>query len=178
MSGYHGVMVYWLISVLLLSAFPKGEVASPDTNPVADSLSFPVLNYEQLKPMLHYNNDTTYLVNFFASWCSPCVEELPYFLALDSIYADAPFKLVLVSLDFKKDYLRKLEPFVRDRGLESYVVVLDDNRANFWIDDIDTSWSGAIPATLVYHGNRRAFYQKTFHHLDELKDIVKRFLNQ
>jgi thiol-disulfide isomerase/thioredoxin len=162
---------------MLLSSFPKAEENWLVTDPIIDSLSVEIMNYDQLKPLLHQNNDTTYLVNFWATWCAPCLQELPYFLELDSIYQDQPFKLVLVSLDFKKDYLRKLEPFVKERKLEKHVVVLEDNRSNYWIDDIDKSWSGAIPATLVYRGEKRSFYEKTFHHTDELKDIIKPFLN-
>jgi hypothetical protein len=82
-----------------------------------------------------------------------------------------------VSLDFKKDYLSKLQPFVEKRELESFVMVLEDNRANYWIDDVDPSWSGAIPATLVYRGTQRTFFERTFSHVDELSDIVKPFLN-
>ena len=107
-----------------------------------------VINYDQLKPLLHSKSDTTYVVNFWATWCAPCVQELPFFLEMDSMYRNQPFKLLLVSLDFKKDYIRKLEPFVRERKIEDHVVVLEDNRANFWIADIDPEWSGAIPAKI------------------------------
>jgi hypothetical protein len=93
------------------------------------------------------------------------------------MYGKKPFKLILVSLDFKKDYLSKLQPFVAERHLEPFVLVLNDNRANYWIDDIDPTWSGAIPATLVFRGKERTFYERTFHHLNELSDIVKPFLN-
>jgi thiol-disulfide isomerase/thioredoxin len=162
----------------LLTAF--GTPAKPDPAPIpgpGDSLTVRVLNYDQLKPMLQQDNDTTYVVNFWATWCAPCVAEMPYFLALDSMYADKPVQLLLVSLDFKKDYIRKLQPFVKARKLDDKVVVLEDNRAAFWIDDIDPRWSGAIPATLVYKGERREFFERTFHSVDELSDIVKPFLN-
>ncbi len=162
---------------MLLSSFPKAEEREPVHGTIIDTLRVQIMNYDQLKPLLNHNNDTTYIVNFWATWCAPCVQELPFFLELDSIYRNQPFKLILVSLDFKKDYLRKLEPFVRDRRLERHVVVLEDNRSNYWIDDIDKSWSGAIPATLVYRGDKRAFYERTFHHTDELNDIIKPFLN-
>jgi thiol-disulfide isomerase/thioredoxin len=168
----------YLIYSLLLGAFSPTVLEKSYGPPVTgDSLSVQVLNYDQLKPLLHNVSDTTYVVNFWATWCAPCVQELPFFLALDSMYRDQPFKLILVSLDFKKDYLRKLEPFVKERKIEEYVVVLEDNRANYWIDDIDPSWSGAIPATLVYRADRRVFLERTFHHVNELSDIVKPFLN-
>lgn len=142
-----------------------------------ESMKIPVLTYDELKPMLQQDNDTTYVVNFWATWCLPCVKELPYFVALDSIHRDDPFRLVLVSLDFKKDYIRRLQPFVTERELEEYVLVLEDNRSSYWIDDIDKNWSGSIPATLVYRGAQRTFYERTFAHVNELKDIVKPLLN-
>ena len=171
-----------MIYALILSFLWNGmSIAAPavdtTTSMNEDSLFIKVLNYEQLKPLLHQDNDTTYVVNFWATWCGPCMEELPYFLALDSVYRNYPMKLVLVSLDFKKDYIRKLQPLVRSKKLEDNVVVLEDNNANFWINDIDPTWGGAIPATMVYKGNQRNFYEKSFHQLDELKAIVKPYLN-
>jgi len=170
-------MVHWICSFLLAALSPsiKENYLRPEV--AGDSLSVQVLNYDQLKPLLHSNSDTTFVVNFWATWCSPCVQELPFFLALDSMYRNEPFRLILVSLDFKKDYLRKLQPFVVERKLERNVVVLEDNRSDYWIDDIDKSWSGAIPATLVYKKGQRLFMERTFHHTDELKEIVKPFLN-
>jgi thiol-disulfide isomerase/thioredoxin len=101
-------MLYALILSLLWWGGPK-EVHPMETvaKTIEDSLFIRVLNYEQLKPMLHKDNDTTYVVNFWATWCSPCMAELPYFLELDSLYRNHPMKLVLVSLDFRKDYIRK-----------------------------------------------------------------------
>ena len=170
-------MIYWLFSILIQGIFPKVEEHPWWLVPEQDSLSVQVVNYNELKPLLHSKSDTTYVVNFWATWCAPCVQELPFFLELDSIYRDHPFKLILVSLDFKKDYIRKLEPFVRENDIGDHVVVLEDNRANFWIGDIDAGWSGAIPATLVYRGGQRTFFERTFYHTDELMDIVKPFLN-
>lgn len=171
-------MIYALILSFLWNGLTAEEVSAERPIPVAeDSLFIRVLNYDQLKPMLHQENDTTYVVNFWATWCTPCMEELPYFLALDSVYRNYPMKLVLVSLDFKKDYIRKLQPLVRSKKLEENVVVLEDNNANFWINDIEATWGGAIPATLVYKGKARTFYERSFDELDELKEIVKPYLN-
>ena len=170
-----------MIYLLLMSLFWKESAVpemAPATVPGEDSLTIRVLNYEKLKPLLNIQDDTTYLVNFWATWCSPCMAELPYYLELDSLYADKPLKLLLVSLDFKKDYLRKLQPFVKSMGLEDRVVVLEDNNANFWINDIEPSWGGAIPATLVYKNGERAFFERTFHHVDELKEIVDPYLTR
>jgi thiol-disulfide isomerase/thioredoxin len=171
-------MIYTALLILSLFSFspPGGELELPSIVE-KDSLFIPVYNYDELKPLLSKDNDTTYVVNFWATWCTPCVQELPYFVELNNAYKKQAFKLILVSLDFKKDYIRKLQPFVVERSLESHVVVLEDNHSNYWIDDIDKTWSGSIPATLVFKGKQRAFYERTFHGPDELKEIVKPYLN-
>ena len=171
-------MIYTAILLLysvLFSATETTQTTLPEIS--KDSLSIRIVDYDELKPLLELDNDTTYVVNFWATWCLPCVKELPYFIQLDSIYDGKPFKLLLVSLDFKKDYLRKLQPFARERSIEEHVLILEDNRSNYWIEDIDKSWGGSIPATLVFKGQKREFYERTFHDVNELSDIVEPFLN-
>src|SRR5690606_7437033 len=123
---------------------PSVDIRPADTvaSTGADSLTVPVLDYDEVKALICRDSDTTYIVNFWATWCVPCVQELPYFLALDSVMRDEPFRLILVSLDFRKDYERRLQPFVQTRKLERYVVAMDDNRMNYWIDDIHPDWTG------------------------------------
>ena len=172
-------MIYAVFLFISFFKFPAGEaVISISIDTPKDSLTIRIMDYEELKPLLELNNDTTYVINFWATWCIPCVKELPYFIQLDSVYQEEAFKLVLVSLDFKRDYLRKLQPFVKERGLQDQVIVLEDNRSDYWINDIDRTWRGSIPATLVYKGKKRAFFERTFHHVNELSDIVEPFLNQ
>ena len=162
-----------ILFALFLCAFSRVDAQSQGrVVPPSDSLPVPVMDYDALKPLLRPAGDTTYVINFWATWCVPCVQELPYFLALDSAMAGQPFKLILVSLDFRKDYIRRLAPFVRERSLERYVIALDDNRMDYWINDIDPAWSGAIPTTLVRQGDTGRFYERTFHNLSELQDIV------
>src|SRR5690606_36046654 len=123
-------MIINLIAIWMLSmGAPKGDAQTSVVG--LDSLQIGVLNYDELKPLLQYDNDTTYVVNFWATWCVPCVKELPHFLTLEKIYRDRPFRVLFVSLDFKKDYVRKLQPFVDEYKMNGRVVVLEDNRADY-----------------------------------------------
>lgn len=133
--------------------------------------------FEDLEPAITLDNDTTYVINFWATWCGPCVKELPYFEELYAAYKDRPFKMILVSLDMKKQLESKLIPFLNEHEIQSSVVVLLDGKANRWIDKVDPSWSGAIPITLVHRGNQRKFYEEVFHSKEELEAIVLPFLN-
>ena len=120
------------------------------------------------------DSDTTYIVNFWATWCVPCVEELPYFETLNSKYKDQKVKILLVSLDIPSQITSKLLPFLKSNSIVSEVVVLADGRANDWIDKVDPSWSGAIPVTLFLKGETKSFFEKQY---DSFKSLEKDLLN-
>jgi len=119
------------------------------------------------------DTNKTYVINFWATWCVPCVKELPYFEALQNKYKDKDVEILLVSLDLVSQMESKLIPFIKKNKLNTQVVLLTDGQVNNWIDLIDPSWSGAIPATLVIKGGQRIFYEKQYHSLAELeKDVI------
>ena len=133
-------------------------------------------NYEDLAFIFQQKNDTTYVINFWATWCAPCVKELPYFEDLTTKYANEKVKVILVSLDFSKQLEKKLKPFLKEHQLKSEVLVLIDPDANSWVDKVNPAWSGAIPATVVYKGDKNKFYEKSFESLVELEEVVTPFL--
>jgi thiol-disulfide isomerase/thioredoxin len=104
---------------------------------------------EQLVERINKAGDTVLIVNFWATWCKPCIEELPYFHALAGKYKDQKIKLLLVSLDFPKDYPEGIAAFAKKEGYDSEIVFLDETDADLFCPQIDKSWSGAIPSTFI-----------------------------
>ena len=95
------------------------------------------------------SGDTVYIINFWATWCVPCVQELPEFNDLDKRYAGKPVKILLVSLDFKENYPDKLAFFAERKKLTPEIAWLSETDPNAFIPKIDESWEGSIPATLI-----------------------------
>ncbi|MCW3786723.1 TlpA family protein disulfide reductase [Plebeiibacterium sediminum] len=117
------------------------------------------VNYEQFKPYLNNPSDTVYVINFWATWCKPCIEELPHFMTVAQDMRHKPVKFIFVSLDFPKYKESKLIPFIKENVINEEVLLLNDPNSNFWINDINKEWSGAIPATIIYRKNQRSFFE-------------------
>ena len=98
------------------------------------------------------------LVNFWTTWCKPCVEELPLLIREVKAHAADSIELILVSLDDKETYTGKLRDFISNRNYEGTFLWLDETNADYFCPVIDTSWSGAIPATLFL--NKKNAYRK------------------
>jgi thiol-disulfide isomerase/thioredoxin len=133
-----------------------------------------VVKFDFVESLLKNNSDTTYVINFWATWCKPCVKEIPAFESLHSKYQDKNLKVILVSLDFKRELEKRLIPFVKEKNMKSKIVLLDAPDYNSWIDKVDKSWGGAIPATLILNNkkNVRQFYEKEFT-FEELETHIK-----
>ena len=139
-------------------------------------VSVPVFDYQGLTPLFESYNDTLYIYNFWATWCKPCVEELPYFNLADSVYSGKPVRIVLISLDFTENVKSQLIPFMIENNIQAEVIVLDDMDSNRWIPLVDPSWEGVIPATLFKKRNARKFQVGSYTY-DELTDEIDEFLN-
>ncbi len=134
--------------------------------------------YDELKKeVLTIQDDKVYVINFWATWCGPCVKELPYFEALRKKYLDQDVEFILISIDWATNLERKVKPFIEKKGLESTVILFDDPKANDWIDKIDPSWSGAIPITLIMNKDHQDFYEKEYHSTEELEADLLAFMN-
>lgn len=130
-------------------------------------------NFNELEPIFHYQNDTTYVINFWAMWCKPCVEELPYFETIRKNYINKNVKVILVSLDFGKNVEERLAKFRAKRKVNSHIVILDDPDADSWISKVDEKWDGALPATVVYKRNKRYVFTRQVSYQDLEESIDK-----
>ena len=134
-----------------------------------------VVDFNQLQPMLQKNNDTVYVINFWATWCGPCIREIPYFEQLRDEYENQKLKILLVNLDMANDLESRVIPFVQKNDIKNGVILLDDHNSNRWIPLVDEKWTGAIPATLIYGNGFREFYSKEFT-FSELDEIIQRLM--
>lgn len=136
-----------------------------------------VLRFPALQQRLAQPSDTTYLVNFWATWCGPCVQEMPTIEKVRAAYATQKVKVLLVSLDYVSQLDKKVKPFVQKRQLRSEVLLLNETDPNTWRQKVDAKWSGSLPFTLIF--NNRTKQRATFEQpltAAELTAALRKFL--
>ena len=106
-----------------------------------------IIKIKNLVDRINSSPDTTFVLNFWATWCGPCVQELPEFGKLEEKYAGQKVKVLLVSMDFVEDYEKKLLPFIQTKNVKPEVVLLDEVNANYFIPLLDNRWTGSLPCT-------------------------------
>lgn len=110
---------------------------------------------DQLEQRFAAGRDTTYIVNFWATWCGPCVQELPHFERFGKTLQHTPVKVLLVSLDARSKLRDEVMPFVQKAQLKNEVLLLNETDQQQYIDRISPQWSGSIPATLFINKGKQ-----------------------
>ena len=107
-------------------------------------------------------SDSVLIINFWATFCKPCVEEIPDLIKLAKKYKKEKASLYLVSLDLEDYYPEKIKKFVAKKKYAAKIAWLDESNADYFCAFIDASWSGAIPATLFINNKNgyKKFYEK------------------
>lgn len=134
-----------------------------------------LLSLNQLEQRISLGNDSVYVINFWATWCGPCVKEIPNFDKLQSFYQNKPLKVIFISVDFKSKLEKVLIPFVKRNQIQSEVYLLNEQSEQDYIDRVSKNWSGSLPATLIINRQKgtRDFYEQEFTY----EQLEKTYLN-
>lgn len=134
-------------------------IAANSQNP-AGNQTIPKWKIEDVVRSFSANNDTTYVVNFWATFCKPCIEEIPDFIKIVEKYKSRKLKLLLVSLDLPSYYPAEIAAFAKKNNYRTNIAWLNETNADHFCPMIDAKWSGAIPATIIV--NNKTGYRKFF----------------
>jgi len=128
----------------------------------------------ELTKILNNPENKLFVINFWATWCAPCIKELPSFEKAAKEYDPTKVKFILVSLDFPSQIEKRLIPFLEKNKVTLDVAVMTDVDYNSWIDLVDPLWQGDIPATLFLNN---ATQKKYFHMGTVDGPALKKYIN-
>ena len=123
-------------------------------------ISIPKWKITDVEKYMNSGKDEVLVINFWATFCKPCVAEIPSFIAVTNQYKDQHVKLLLVSLDLPSFYPKKIADFAKKHEFNTNIVWLEETNADYFCPKIDQKWSGSIPATLII--NPKTGYRKFF----------------
>jgi thiol-disulfide isomerase/thioredoxin len=126
----------------------------------AQSQSIKKWKITEVEKFIENSKDSVLVINFWATFCKPCVAEIPSFIKVTDAYKDKGVKLLLVSLDLPAFYPAKIETFAKAHNFTPQIVWLNETNADYFCPKIDPKWSGSIPSTLIV--NKKTGYRKFF----------------
>ena len=154
--GMNLKLIYTLILLPLL-LLGCGRVATDQ--PDEKGLSIRPATAEQVIGAIEQAKGHVVLVNLWATWCQPCVEEFPDIMKLHQKYKDRGLKIIFVSADFENQ-TEVAEAFLKKQGVD-FATYQKSGKDMAFINTLDERWSGALPATWIYdaRGNKRHFWE-------------------
>jgi peroxiredoxin len=138
-----------LIAIILLTFFYA-----------ANSQSIAKWKITDVEKYMAAKNGDILVINFWATFCKPCVAEIPSFISTVEKYKSSQVKLLLVSLDLPSYYPAKIQLFAKKHDFNTRIVWLAETNADYFCPKIDAKWSGSIPSTLII--NTKTGYKKFF----------------
>jgi thiol-disulfide isomerase/thioredoxin len=100
------------------------------------------------------------IVNFWATFCVPCLQEIPYFQEMAEKYKPQGVSILFVSLDLQKAYPDSIIKTAGKHNIFEPIVWLNETNADYFCPKIDSSWTGGMPSSLFV--NNATGYHKFF----------------
>ncbi|HYV94849.1 MAG TPA: TlpA disulfide reductase family protein [Chitinophagales bacterium] len=154
-----------IFRVLLLSFFIPA---------ISSAQELQSLSYNDLDKVINNNDGKAKVINFWATWCKPCNDELPAFVKAAESYPNVEF--IFVSVDFQSQ-TQKVKDKIKELSMKGILVQMNEQGGE-WIGKLDKNWSGAIPFTiLILPTVRRVYHYDWFENYDALKTFLDKNLS-
>ena len=162
-------MILRILVVTLITSVASWKVNAQEAIRIVDN--YAQLNKQVLAPVM---DDQIYVINFWATWCAPCVKELPHFFEFQEKYPE--IKMTYVSLDFNHQIESKLNPFIEDRNMKEQTILFTNPDEKGWISKVNPKWSGAIPITIIKQNDKFVYILESIDDSSVLERELQNFM--
>jgi thiol-disulfide isomerase/thioredoxin len=148
---------------------------------IAVGFSQSALQYSQfadLQSNILKDKEHIIVLNFWATWCKPCVAELPDFEKIQVELKANNVQVILANLDFHSKTEAVVPEFITRKNIQSNVVHITDQDPNDWVGKVDDTWSGSIPATVIYYKGEKKWFFEGQTDYETLKSIIYKYIQQ
>lgn len=167
MTRFFGVF----ISLLCFTACqPEPPPPLPRFGTANDPVTYD--KFEDIAGLFRQQSDTTYVVNFWATWCKPCREELPLLNQLAREEQDKKLKVVLISLDTEAAAIERIPTFLTETAPDLASIILTDEDPA-WGKTVDRVWTGSLPTTIIYRKDLRYVYRRGFNTYPDVRTALE-----
>jgi len=132
--------------------------------------------FDKIETIFNKNNDSVFVINFWATTCPPCLKEMPLFEEASLAHGKDKFKVYLINID-EKDRGKKIVPFLNKLKVKNKVFALIDEDMSTWTAKVNPEWYGALPYTVIYKGDKKKYFFGAFKDENELENEIRAFLN-
>ncbi len=147
----------WYIALLAGAVCASVSISPAQSKQTVRSVE--PIDEKGLDRLLHNRKEKILFLNVWATWCQPCVEEFPDLVNLSNEYRNAAVDIVAISVDYPDEVESKILPFLTSQNVPFTVYVANVKKDEDFINALNPSWSGAVPATFIFDatGKQRAF---------------------
>jgi len=132
----------WFLVLVFVLGGALAVTASAASPPAPLKVDAPAI-----KELVREQRGQVVLLNFWATWCPPCLVEFPEIVAIEKTYRDRGLAVISVSADAPKKIDSDLLPFLETHPPDFPIYIMQTDDRNEFMRLIDPEWNGDIPAT-------------------------------
>ena len=125
----------------------------------AEPVSLGTIDRKGVKKLADNDTKKLRLINVWATWCIPCVEELPELVAINRMYRRRGLELVTISLDGVKKREHALK-FLKEKHVAAANYIFDSEDKDELAEALDKEWPGPVPYTILIAPGGKVLYRK------------------
>jgi len=125
----------------------------------AEPVSLETIDTDGVKALAANETKHLRLINLWATWCAPCVEELPELVTINRMYRRRGFEMITISLDGVKHREQALR-FLKEKHVSSTNYIFDSGDRDKLAEALDKKWPGPVPYTLLIAPGGKVLYRQ------------------